>query len=343
MPEMKRQTELDILRLLATLAVIMVHAGLNPQTDSDAIRQVYYGLHAAIVWCVPAFFMISGRFFLDVERNVDIRKLVTRSIPHLIIPFLVWSGAYTIYSIISGNYDHLNIFGIITEFIYGPYHLWFLYALAGLYLLTPLLRKIAADEKTLIYFLLLFFAVNVTMEYLIYLPKVGSIVETFTKRLGLQTMSGYAGYFMLGYYLNLKKSTMQKRTEAVIYALGSIMLIATVVAECLGTPEMRETNFIKQYLKPNVILYSAALYTLFIKRVSRLRISEKACRMFSLLTECGFGVYCIHAILNEFIPTPILPSLPLMTSVFRVVCLYFLSLLLTWLIRKIPFIGKKIT
>ena len=68
MAEIKRQTELDILRLLATLAVIMIHGGLNPLTDNLIIKYMYRGMHAAIVWCVPVFFMISGRFFLDPER-----------------------------------------------------------------------------------------------------------------------------------------------------------------------------------------------------------------------------------------------------------------------------------
>ena len=77
MSENKRQTELDILRLLATLAVIMIHGGLNPLTDNLMIKYMYRGLHAAIVWCVPVFFMISGRFFLDPERDVSAKKILT--------------------------------------------------------------------------------------------------------------------------------------------------------------------------------------------------------------------------------------------------------------------------
>lgn len=339
----KRNTELDVLRLMAALAVIMIHAGLRPQTDSEAVKRTYWGIHAAIVWCVPVFFMISGRFFLDPERNVDTRKLLTRYIPHLMLTFVVWSGVYTGYCIISGVYDQLNIFGILTEFIHGPSHLWFLYSLAGLYLLTPVLRKIAADEKTLSYFLILFFAVNVTFEYLIYIPKIGGIIEEFTERLGLRLVTGYVGYFMLGYYLYLKKDNIRGRAEIAVYVLGLLMLIATIAAECLGTPEMRETDFVKQYLKPNVILYSAVIYTVFIKRVASVNFSERVQRLFAGLTECGLGVYCIHAVLNKAVPAQLVPSLPFINSLLRVGCLYFSSLLLTWIIRKIPYIGKKIT
>ncbi len=211
MSENKRQTELDILRLLATLAVIMIHGGLNPLTDNLMIKYMYRGMHAAIVWCVPVFFMISGRFFLDPERDVSAKKILTVYLPHIIVPFLVWSGVYTAYGLISGSYSHLSTFGVIAEFIHGPYHLWFLYSLAGLYLLTPILRKAAADGKTLAYFLIMFAAVNVVTQYLIYVPKIGGMISDFIERTGLRAVTGYMGYFMLGYFLYSKKDNMSKK------------------------------------------------------------------------------------------------------------------------------------
>lgn len=121
------------------------------------------------------------------------------------------------------------------------------------------------------------------------------------------------------------------------------MLIATIAAECFISEELRKTDFVKQYMKPNVILYSAAIYAFFVMKMSKIHYSERTRKVFAVFTECGFGVYCIHAILNEFVPTPVIKSLPLITSLLRVACLYALSLALTWLIRKIPFVGKKIT
>lgn len=151
------------------------------------------------------------------------------------------------------------------------------------------------------------------------------------------------GYFMLGYFLYSKKDNMSKKTETAIYVIGILMLIATIAAECFISEELRKTDFVKQYMKPNVILYSAAIYTFFVMKISKIHYSERTRKVFAVFTECGFGVYCIHAILNEFVPTPVIKSLPFITSLLRVACLYALSLALTWLIRKIPFVGKKIT
>lgn len=55
MPETKRQTEFDVLRLLAILAVIAMHAGGNAYLSSNFDPRQHSMFVAAIVWCVPVF------------------------------------------------------------------------------------------------------------------------------------------------------------------------------------------------------------------------------------------------------------------------------------------------
>ena len=63
----KRETELDILRVLALLAVIWVHVGgmqtrSLPVTDRDCQWLIF--LKSLVTWQIPVYVMISGRFFL---------------------------------------------------------------------------------------------------------------------------------------------------------------------------------------------------------------------------------------------------------------------------------------
>ena len=92
------------------------------------------------------------------------------------------------------------------------------------------------------------------------------------------------------------------------------MLVGTVAAEALVSPELRDTDFVKQYMKPNVVIFSSAIYLFFIKRLSRIEYSEKTVKIFAFLTEMGFGVYCVHAIVNELMPGSL--------QVIRVICIY---------------------
>lgn len=185
----KRQTELDILRLLATLAVIMNHAAGNSYL-SPALSVAYYGsFNVVVLASVPLFVMISGRFFLDNSKNISLEKILKKYMPHVILPFITWSVVYTCYYYASGAYDGLNIFGMLSQFLQGPYHFWYLYTLLGLYALTPFLRKIVDDKRLLLYFLALFVVFNVTYEYIIYIPKLGNIVKAELDGLNLQWVS----------------------------------------------------------------------------------------------------------------------------------------------------------
>ncbi len=346
MNETKRQTELDILRFLAILAVILVHAGGNEYLSANFVAGRHSMFVAAIVWCVPVFFLISGRFFLDPQRNVTIEKIWKKYIPRILLVFIVWTTVYTIYYVKSGGYDGLNIFGILTQWIEGPYHFWYLYALLGLYAFTPLLRKVTEDGKIMAYFLVLFAVANIISEYIIYLPKVGGIIDTAFTRLLLGNITGYIGYYVLGYCIFRYKDSISQKLEIAIYIAGAISLVATVVIEGMVSPELQGADFVKQYMKPNVILFSSALYMLFVKRVSKIRFSEKAVKIWAKLTELSFGVYILHALVNEFIgfipiPQPIVHPYLLLFAIMAAI--YIISLAITWLIRKIPFVGKKIT
>lgn len=259
--------------------------------------------------------------------------------------YLIWTAVYVAYYVWSGAYDGLNVYGIITQFIEGPYHFWYLFTLVGLYIVTPILRKVTTDKRMTAYFLVVFFAVNLVLEYLVYIPKVGSIVSLFTNKVGIGIV-GYVGYFMLGYYFYSIKDAIRPKTEICLYAAGVCLWIVTIILEGQVSPDLQDADFVKQYMKPNVILYSSSIYLFFIKRISKITISERTQRVFAKLTELSFGVYILHALVNEFvsyIPLPQPIQHPYIWLLALTIVIYLVSLSLTYLIRKIPVIGKKIT
>jgi surface polysaccharide O-acyltransferase-like enzyme len=341
----QRQTELDILRFLATLAVIMIHTGRNPYIASISDSTVMGRSIAPLVWCVPVFVMISGRFFLEPTRDISIGKLLTKYIPRLVFAFVIWSAVYTAYDVWDGTYSNLNIFGILTQYIAGPVHFWYLYMTVGLYLLTPILRKVAKDKMLCTYFLVIFAVYNFTTQYLIYLPKVGGIIGNSVGRFGMDLLAGYAGYFVLGYFFYENRERITTKWETVIYIVGVMLYVLTYVLDANIREELQNNNFVKQYEKPNVMLFSAAIYLFFVKRVSTFRFSEKVQKLFAKTTEYGFGVYILHALvisITTVIPLPAKLPLPGLVVILYVVIIFLCSAVLTALIRKIPIVGKHI-
>lgn len=340
----QRQTELDILRFLATVAVVLIHMGRIPAVAALRETARIEGSIVPLVWCVPVFFMISGRFFLGEEKPLGLKKLFQKYILRLIIAFALWSAVYTAYYVLDGAYSGLTIFGILTQYIHGPVHFWYLYATVGLYLLTPLLRRVAGDRKVLSYTLVLFGIYNVTTQYLVYLPKIGGIAENAVSRLGLDLLNGYLGCFLLGHFLYVNREKITKKWETAIYILGAALLVLTCILDISISEELRNSDFVKQYQKPNVILFSAAIYLFFIKRVSKVRFSEKVRAFFGKTTEYGFGVYILHALVIEFAKfLPISERTPgLVVMVFGAAAIFLISCLLTAMIQKTPCLGKHI-
>ena len=71
----RQETELDLLRVLAALGVIVMHLAPTKTPDGAGAAALHHILPAAVTWCVPCFVMVSGRFLLDPERPLPLQKL----------------------------------------------------------------------------------------------------------------------------------------------------------------------------------------------------------------------------------------------------------------------------
>lgn len=339
----KRETELDILRLMALLGVIFTHA-CGIRTDSAATKNMMTFLIATVTWHVPVFVMISGRFFLDPDRELSSAKL-RKAIGHLVIAFLFWNVIYQIYYIMTGDYSNLNWKGILSQAMLGPYHFWYLFMLVCLYAVTPFLRKIAEDRKLMEYFISLFLIFEFLTMYGPGLPLVGATVSQIETKTNFHFAMGFSGYFVLGYYLH--RYPLSGKKETGLYILGIVMFLFTGLATVWKTNQGAEgEEWFSKYLMPNVVIEAAALYTFFVNRIGRIRFREKVSALISELAEYSFGAYLVHALVlafSEVIPWNAIPCNPIMVVAMRVVFVFAVSAFASALIRKIPAIGKKIT
>ena len=343
----KRETELDILRIVALLAVILVHIcggpvdTLPPTTSDWKIMVLRRGL---VTWEVPVYVMISGRFFLDPKRDITFTK-IRKSISRLLLAFLVWDIVYAGYYFFSGAYIGLNWKGILSQAIIGPYHFWYLHMLILVYAITPFLRKISQDKKLMEYFIVLFLIFQFITEYGPQLPFVGSIIEQWLGIANYYFTLGYSGYYILGYYLC--KHKLSTKLEIPLYIVSACLLAASALTNLNASLSAGyEVVQYTQYMRPNIIIVTMAVYTFGVKRLSQLSLSDKAVKIISSLSEHSFGVYLIHALVIEcFALLGMTPNLihPLLMIPIYTILVYLTSHFLILIIRKIPCIGRKIT
>lgn len=343
----KRETELDILRLLAMLAVIWVHVGgmetgSLPTTDPNCQWLIF--LKSVMTWEIPVYVMISGRFFLDPDREMPFSKIL-RSVERLVLAFVVWNVVYQIWYIGRNTYTGLNWKGIASQALIGPYHFWYLYMIVGLYLITPFLRKITEDKQLSEYFIGLFFLFMLLTKYGVKLPFVGATLGSMLDSMGMKFVLGYSGYYVLGYYL--RRYPLSAKRERTLYVFGAVLLLLGATANTVcSVREGAYTERFTGYTNPNTIIVAAAIYTLFTKRISQVQFSEKAMHLISKLSEHSFGVYLVHAFLLDIIGTTGLkPTMlhPLVMMPVITLLTFSVSFVSVMLIRRIPRVGRKIT
>lgn len=313
---------LDLLRLIATFAVVLLHVScggfLSFTGDTNYyVSLVYDGLTR---WCVPVFVMISGALFLRPEKTVTLKGLYGKSIGRLVICYVLWSLIYYLLFSFDGNFS--------MRFLLHPhFHLWFLRMLVFVYVLVPILRIIAHDEIITKYCLIV---------WTLYL------ILSFAGRFELFRMNpvvGYSGYFLLGYYLSQK--TFTKRQLILVCLLG----VAGIVVTLLGTGLLSEKNLLADeqffsYLTANVAAMAVAVFVTVKKLADK--CGNGVARFLGVIGKDLFGVYLTHALWLPLLNTPTIRSWgsPVIMIPLIALAVFALSLALTRLMRLIPVLKK---
>jgi surface polysaccharide O-acyltransferase-like enzyme len=331
----------DWLRAIAIVAVVLLHtAALDWYTTPVASPdwQVLNVVDSSVRFSVPIFFMISGALFLQPTRNVTIRTVLTKNLPRLAIPFLVWSLFYSLVSTFGPRGDH-SLMSFALRIILGHYHLWFLVALAGLYLATPLLRPLARVRSLTWYFVLLAGVFATVLPLVVRIPVIGPVVDEFLGTMQFAVVLGYSIYFMLGHLLfSARISPLMTLILGLAGACG--FLITALGTSRLSLEEGAPNSLLYGYLTPNVLLASIGAFAV-VKNWTTSR-PPGVPRVVSWLSTCSFGIYLVHPFFQsvlEWMGITTASGAALVTVPLLAVGILVPSLLVAALIRRIPRVG----
>lgn len=338
-----RLGHLDLLRVFATYVVICIHTASRrwystPVDSMDWLSLTAYS--TCFRFAVPVFFMISGVLFLNPEKTYTIKKIYTKYILRLFLAFVFWSTLYTAFIMLRGDYEY-EFERAVYVMASGHYHMWFLFTLYGIYLMVPILRTIAKDKTTLQYFLVLSFMLVQGANLLMFHTTPAFWFTSWQERAHIYLVSGYTGYFLLGYYLHAYPPG--KLTRLAIYYFATLSVTATFVATwqiSLKNNWVYEDLF--GYLLPNTYLLSAAVFLAF----QHCPFPKKLLDLADFLNPYCFGIYLIHDFMlmiflergNLFdLPIPWVVALPLYSF-----GAFFMSLCTIAILYQIPIFRKTI-
>ena len=146
-----RKQFLDVLRVLATCAVVLMHVLTGATDVTDASRMPEYrGLLLSVMdlvtWCVPIFLLISGYLFLHPERELTYPVMLKKYCRRIALAILLFGVPYAGSELVVA--ERTFRIGMIPEAVKMALtgntwsHMWYLYLILFLYLITPLLKKV---------------------------------------------------------------------------------------------------------------------------------------------------------------------------------------------------------
>lgn len=202
--EKQRIFYFDILRILATFAVVVLHVAAQNWYSQDVHSFAWnaFNIYDSLVrFAVPVFCMVSGALFLD--RNIAVKSIYTKYLPRIVGAFLFSSSIYAFWDFF--RHDN-SLRGTISQVFQGHYHLWFLLMIAGLYVAIPVLKKIAEDKTIEKYFLLCAFSISFIVPLALSLfgkifGGLAGILRGDFNTFNPQVFSSYSFYFVLGHFL----------------------------------------------------------------------------------------------------------------------------------------------
>lgn len=333
---------LEWLRAIAIVAVVVIHASITEwhQLHPEGPRwEALNWINSLLRFCVPVFFMISGALFLVPERELSLRALWRKNIPRLVVAFAGWSLFFALIEVYGPNGSR-DPGELARRFFTGHFHLWFLLALIGLYMVLPLLRAITRDRVIAWYFVALAGPFAFLFPLLELVPGAGEVLSEVLGTMRVQLVLGYSSYFVLGYLL----STVEPRRARLrwIAAAGAVGALGIGVGTSLvSRAEGTSDELFFDFLTPGVALVSVAVFCL--ARACWGDSRGRLPRVAGALAANSMGIYLVHPffqwVYKQFGLTteiaPVLVSVPLLATLVMIP-----SLAVAALLRRVPVAGR---
>lgn len=315
----------DALRTLACLMIIIIHSPMPNLEGGNS-----YLLSTISMTMVPGigiFFMVSGALLLPVRSSQ--KNFLKRRLSKVVFPTLFWTLFYLSVRIIEGNIQMSELPQSIISIPFstqGNGILWFMYTLIGLYLLSPIISPwLEKSKKKEIGFVLGLWIIT------LFFPILSSFITINDGKTGtFYYFSGYAGYFILGYYL---KKYINQVSIVHIAILFTIPLGTAVCCKVLNI----QVDFYKTFwfLSIFIVMMSTGWFLLAKKYAANFKSS-----LVSHFSKCSFGIYLIHF----FVMRHILWRMVFISSygsiaqiIMTVVLTVIISYALVTLISKLPY------
>lgn len=348
MKEYNKFLGIDIIRVVSMFCVIFLHCASNRlRVEMGNTGWDIANILTAFATCgVPMFFMISGALILKSKNTYSIQYTLKERVLRLIIPMLIWSFiavAVRLYTDEKVALTAGNLYSEMINFLNKPVavHLWFMYYLIPMYLISPALKSFIdnAEDRVVMYIIILW------LIQILSFTLTGILKENSQKAVAninlinnIGFISGYLGYFILGRYL-FDRDIKISNLWLIAIAAGAVIFISTgtkIVTEYNGF----YTETFKSYRSIFVVILSSVVFVL-LNRIKN--VPEFIYPIIGELAAVSYGVYLSHNVIIDLLNRWGLKNHSLMVVGVTFLIASPVSIIIMMVLRRIKYAGTVFT
>ena len=330
--EKKRLIYIDMLKIIAILMVIILHAGgYSIDFISDNSFKRYFE-------------------FLLMHKELEIKSHIKKIVKYIAL-LIIWSVIQIcITALINGEHLTLSIIlkNVLTTNISNKYTgvLWFLQSLISLYVVLPLIKALHDKDKMAYnYFfgVIIFFTWGINLLSLINSLVNNNYINLFISYINkfnpLENLI-FVAYFMLGGYLYEYKDKIKENNKVKIIII-IIGLISLILSFTYGVYFSKLKNkVIAGNFNYGTIFLAAFILCLYVI-ISNINIkNEIARKIISSIGSSTLGIYFVHILVIRFLHhLAFWPNKKLLT----IITTFVISYLLTIVLKKIPILKELVS
>lgn len=297
-----RKQFLDVLRVLATCAVVLMHVltGATDVTDASKMPE-YRGLLLAVMdlvtWCVPVFLLISGYLFLDPDRELTYPVMIKKYCRRIALAILLFGVPYACSELVVAERSFRM--GMLPEALrltltgHTWSHMWYLYLIFFLYLVTPVLKKLLQVlPEWCIWGVLLFLFVGSSVT-----PFVNKVLDNSALPV-LPDGGIHALYYICGYFFAKWEKTVDKHKKEKMQK-GFGILAAVLMLGMAGSRMMGDFQIQMAYNYPFTVWLALLLFAAGWCSTSETQSGKEAQKHripWQAAGALSFAVYLVHPV-----------------------------------------------
>ena len=335
---------LDWMRIFATFMVVTIHVSApiigTPYYDAPTnwlSANLYESISRA---SVPLFVMISGALLLGDQRDISYKAFLTKRVSKIFIPLVSWSFIYYLYQVIDHWYPTFSIKQFISMFLSDSIsnHFWFMYMILGIYLTTPIIKIFIthAKKRDIKYFLILWFYVSFIVKIMMNYFGLSFHIELFH-------VTNYIGFYVLGYYLShFDWKRIGGKMSVLMTCIGMSLTFFLTYYFTLRDEGIFH-DFWYNYHTFGVLLSAIGIFIMCKHYLSNIKLGT----LLNTFNSMSFGIYLVHILVMWIFADSVINPLqalfhPILSIPLTVIFVVIVSSALTFVISKIPIVGKLI-